>query len=201
MKKRIILCTAFLVMNLCACGTSATVKQVTTTVEPSITTTPTKEEKDIIKMEDERLSVKKSGDAFYYDGKEVAIGTDESEGAYIMEVKYVNNTQIAVFCHYTLDAQILLVYDTEKEAYIAKKTGLNFTWKDKDISTLVYVAGPELTDKDYVVYNYDDETLYHSEHAVGILSLTKDGKVKIEENVNDKEEAEADWVEKEISLK
>lgn len=55
------------------------------------------------------LSIKKGGRSFLYDGKEVPIGTDKSDGAYIMELEYINDTQIAVFCHYTLNAQIFLV--------------------------------------------------------------------------------------------
>ena len=115
-----------------------------------------------------------------------------------MELEYINDTQIGVFCHYTLNAEIFLVYDIEKEEYIAKKTGLNFTWKDNDISTLVYVT---YNGKASDLYNYNDEVLYHSEHSMGILSYTEDGKVEIEENLNDLDEVDADWTKKEILVK
>ena len=194
MKKKIFLCTGFLIMNLCACGTGAATEERTTTEQPTIiaevTATP--------EITGDELSIKKGGEAFYYNGKEVPIGTYKSDGAYIMELEYINDTQIAVFCHYALNAEIFLVYDIEKEEYIAKKTGLDFTWKDKDISTLVYVT---YNGKASDLYNYNDEVLYHSEHAMGILSFTQDGKVEIHENLNDLDECDANWVKKEISLK
>lgn len=198
MTKKIFLCTAFLVMNLCACGTSAATEEVTTTEQSTITANPTEEVTATPETTRNSLSIKKGGESFLYDGKEVPIGTDKSDGAYIMELEYINDTQIAVFCHYTLNAQIFLVYDTEKEEYIAKKTGLDFMWKDKDISTLVYVV----TDgKETDLCNYNDEVLYHSKHAMGILSFTEDGKVEIQENLNDLDECDADWVKQEISVK
>ena len=198
MTKKFFLCTAFLVMNLCACGTSAVTEEVTTTEQSTITANPTEEVTATPETTRNSLSIKKGGEAFYYNGKEVPIGTDKGDGAYIMELEYINDTQIAVFCHYALNAEIFLVYDIEKEEYIAKKTGLDFTWKDKDISTLVYVT---YNGKASDLYNYNDEVLYHSEHAMGILSFTQDGKVEIHENLNDLDECDANWVKKEISLK
>lgn len=195
MKKQILLCTGFLVMNLCACGTGAVTEEVTEEVtatgQPTVTATPepTEEATNVVVMEDERLSVKKGGDAFFYEGKEVPLVTKESD-AYIMEVEYINDTQIAVYCHLSLNAEVFLVYDTEKEEYILEKKGLNFTWKDKDISTLVYVT---YDGKESDLYNCNDEVLYHSEHSMGILSYTEDGKVEIEENLNDLDECDADW--------
>ena len=118
MKKQILLCTGFLIMNLCACGTGAATEERTTTEQPTITAEVTEEVTATPEITGDGLSIKKGGEAFYYNGKEVPIGTDKGDGAYIMELEYINDTQIAVFCHYALNAEIFLVYDIEKEEYI-----------------------------------------------------------------------------------
>ena len=134
-------------------------------------------------------------ESFFIGDREIAFERFIDEG-YPTSIKYLTDNQIIIEFHVSKDNNELLVYDLDKEEYIADKFGLNFSWFGDDISTLVYVGYKDFDNSDdRAIKNYEEDILYTSSYPLGIRDYAKDGTVTFEEHTVVSDGDDNTWVE------
>ena len=121
-------------------------------------------------------------DTVSYKGKKIKIETKEDYW-YILDCEMINDKQLAIYLRHSKNLDIFLVYDLEKEKYIAEKLGLDFTWYNDDITTLAYVNDSNVLHGYCEVCNYNDEVIYSADEEIQIIDLKilEKGKLQIQE--------------------
>lgn len=137
------------------------------------------------------------GDAksFVYDGKKISV----EKGDYVQEVNYINDTEIAVLCEISLHMMYFTVYNTEQEKFTFEAKGYDFIWRDEDLSTLIYAAGPYNTGGYYAIYNFQKKEIYSSKNWIYEMKFSGDDKLLVTE-IEPEEEGEGKEIEKEIDI-
>lgn len=202
MKKLVVYALACMVLILSSCGTREETSKVTISPEmteentPKETTSPeATEECNTSSSEKAELRLSEDWESFFIGDREIAFERFIDEG-YPTSIKYLTDNQIIIEFHVSKDNNELLVYDLDKEEYIADKFGLNFSWFGDDISTLVYVGYKDFDNSDdRAIKNYEEDILYTSSYPLGIRDYAKDGTVTFEEHTVVSDGDDNTWVE------
>lgn len=110
--------------------------------------------------------------------KEVTM--EESLGVAIVDVQWINSTQIGVIINVDRSVNYFTVYNTASGTYEFHITGTEFVWKNEDICTLYYLESTpsgvgEMSH--YWIKNYSGEICYESKEAVSDLVYEEDGEL------------------------
>ena len=202
MKKLVVYTLASMVLVLSSCGTREETSKVKISSEMSEENTPkdttsseATDKCNTSSSEKAELRLSEDGESFFIGDREIAFERFIDEG-YPMSVDYLTDNQIIIEFHVSNDNNELLVYDLDKEEYIADKFGLNFSWFGDDISTLVYVGYKDFDNSDdRAIKNYEEDILYTSSYPLGLRDYAKDGTVTFEEHTVVSDGDDNTWVE------
>lgn len=135
-------------------------------------TMPVSEEREKLTVCDSHPLCFKIGD------KEVTM--EESLGVAIVDVQWINSTQIGVTINVDRSVNYFTVYNAAGSTYEFHATGAEFVWKDEDIRTLYYLESTpsgvgEMSH--YWIKDYNGEICYESKEAVSDLMYEEDGEL------------------------